>query len=73
MLIGSELLSYRTEVLFLFVYRFLIEANGCELSRVDGYSASIFTDPIKNVNLSALRCWQRQLQEPIITQFAPPN
>ena len=27
MLIGSELLSYRTEVLFLFVYRFLKESN----------------------------------------------
>ncbi|GAG35211.1 unnamed protein product, partial [marine sediment metagenome] len=27
MLIGSESLSYRTEVLFLFVYRFLIESN----------------------------------------------
>ncbi len=32
MLIGSELLTYRTEVLFLFVYRFLIESNGFELS-----------------------------------------
>ena len=32
MLIGSELLSYRTEGLFLFVYRFLIESNGFELS-----------------------------------------
>ncbi len=27
-LIGSELLSYRTEVLFLFVYRILFESNG---------------------------------------------
>jgi hypothetical protein len=28
MLIGSELLTYRTEVLFLFVYRILFESNG---------------------------------------------
>ena len=32
MLIGSELLTYRTEVYFLFVYRFSIEPNGFELS-----------------------------------------
>ncbi len=32
MLIGIVLLTYRTEVLFLFVYRFLIEPNDSRIS-----------------------------------------
>jgi hypothetical protein len=32
MLIGRELLTYRTEVLFLLVYRFLLEHSRFELS-----------------------------------------